>query len=873
MLVRIGKRWFSVLTFLTITYSSARHRYKCCSIHPLILKGQFLAYICLLIAFPSNKLILAQQDEPLIKVLLTEIYYNTPGVDAEQEWVELANFGTEPLDISNYKIGDEERSEGREGMLRFPASSELLPQQTIILAQTAQGFRAIYGFNPDYEIADSDPSIPDMRRHISWSTGEFALANDGDELLLLDSQDRILDAINYGDKITYFDPAIGNVYEGQSIERVPASCDTDRATDWQPAQSPSPGKLNLAGECTAVLESDISNKRFLPIGQIQGSSDVSPLINQRANFRGLVTGKMADRNSAGIIFYTIFIQDVPGHEDGDLQTSDAIAVFHGRHVPPYEVGDLLQVSGLVTEFYGLTEIDDRELNIIIESGNHTLPETALLEIPRDPANRRQYLESKESMLVGLSESSTVVGPTHSGCGFALLAAHSYKAPLPRLTADQPIHQPMLVLNHSDVACQDLPALKNGDLVSAVSGPLTYHFDQYKIVLQNPEPLAISPAPWPGLPLHLEAAADQLTIATFNLNNHFDGTKDNPASAEPIVNADDLALKQKKLAFALGKTLGCPTIVALQEVENEQLLHTLVAETASLCGFDYEITHRASSDSRGLDLAYLTDPGRVQLDFVTVYQACTALETGIDDPGAHCAVGENPLFGRPPLRLDLHVDGRPYTIINNHFKSKREGEHDTAERRLQQAEHIASLTQALLQNNPQIALIVLGDFNDFEQSPSMIRMTVGAGLVNALATLPPRDRYTYIFDGVPQLIDGILVSDAVRSTIAAVQILHTNADYPFALGTDISAKGIGYHASDHDLPLLLLNLPPDDRPIAPHPEIMSQPTVSPILTRRPMSPSSSSTFVPQAQYKLPFWPVTFVVLGVAVLVYLFVRRKS
>jgi predicted extracellular nuclease len=713
-----------------------------------------------------------------------------------------------------------------------------------------------------------------MRQYLPWSTGDFALANDGDELLLLDDQDRILDKVSYGDKTTFLDPAIGSVYEGQSIERVPASCDTDNAADWQPTRFPTPGKINLTGECLVSLAPDINDRRFLSIGQIQGTGDISPYIHQRVNFRGLVTGKLTDRNSAGTIFHTLFLQDIPGHEDGAPQTSDAIAVFQGRRAPPYEIGDLLQVSGVVTEFYGLTEIDDRDLEIIFESSNHLLPEKNLLVIPQDRAGQKQYLESKESMLVSLAEPATIVGPTHSGCGFALLDAFTSPAPLPRLKAEEQTYQPMLVINHSDVACHDLPALKNGDLVSAVSGPLTYHFDQYKIVLQNPASLKLSPIAWPTLPLPLKSVSDQFTIATFNLNNHFDGTKDDPDSAEPVVTLADLTQKQEKLAFTLGKILNCPTIVALQEIENEQLLQSLAVATASYCGFIYEIAHQASSDSRGLDLAFLTDPDRVQLGAVTAYQGCTFLETGITDPDAGCDGRESPLFGRPPLRVDLLVDGQPYTLINNHFKSKREGEKETTNRRQQQAAHIANLTQALLAKNPQTALIVLGDFNDFEQSPTMQQMTIGTGLVNALATLPRSDRYTYIFDGVPQLIDGILVSDAVRATIEAVQILHVNADYPFALSVDTSAKYIGYHSSDHDLPLLLLNLPQDDRPVAPPTEIGLKPTALSNLTRAPVPTANTSRSMPTTQNKFPFWPAAFVILAAAapVLVLLFIWRK-
>jgi predicted extracellular nuclease len=60
---------------------------------------------------------------------------------------------------------------------------------------------------------------------------------------------------------------------------------------------------------------------------------------------------------------------LPGSEDGDPVTSDGIAVFHGRPQPTVAIGDLIRVNGLVIEFFGLTEISDDGLEIVIEARN------------------------------------------------------------------------------------------------------------------------------------------------------------------------------------------------------------------------------------------------------------------------------------------------------------------------------------------------------------------------------------------------------------------------------------------------------------------------------------------------------------------------
>ena len=123
-------------------------------------------------------------------LLLTEVYYDTPGTDGEEEWIEIANLGEFVIDLTNFKVGDEESSGGQEGMVRFPLGAFIEPGEVVVVAQTASGFQALFGRNPDYEINDTDLNVPDMISYVVWAGGELALANKGDELLLVDGQDK-----------------------------------------------------------------------------------------------------------------------------------------------------------------------------------------------------------------------------------------------------------------------------------------------------------------------------------------------------------------------------------------------------------------------------------------------------------------------------------------------------------------------------------------------------------------------------------------------------------------------------------------------------------------------------------------------------------
>jgi hypothetical protein len=264
--------------------------------------------------------------------------------------------------------------------------------------------------------------------------------------------------------------------------------------------------------------------------------------------------------------------------------------------------------------------------------------------------------------------------------------------------------------------------------------------------------------------------------------------------------------------------------------------------------------------RGIDVALLTNPERVGVTAVTLQQTCTPINTGISDPNIDCPVGQQPLFSRPPLQVDVTVDGQAYTILVNHFKSKRGGEVESAPRRVAQAEHITNLVAAMQAANAAARLIVLGDFNDYEQSPPLEFLTAN-GLTNVLLQVPDGQRYSFNFGGISQLIDGILVTENLADAVADVAIQHTNADFPDSLGQDISPANLAYKTTDHDLPLLVLNLPVEPEPSVT--ETAVPPTATP-TNENPEPPENVSSWW--------IWLLGgLVAAGTAVFTYFF-RRK-
>lgn len=181
-----------------------------------------------------------------IQLLISEVVYDpASSIDPVGEWVELYNPGSSEVNMTCVKVGDEESRGGGEGMYRFPQETLFLPGGTIVIAYQAAAFRAIYGFNPDFEFSDSDSSVPDMERDSSWGQGSFNLSNSGDEILILNGVDWVVDAVSWGSSTFAFDPSVAPIPEDHSLERRPADLDNDSAADWQDQPVPHPGHVDL----------------------------------------------------------------------------------------------------------------------------------------------------------------------------------------------------------------------------------------------------------------------------------------------------------------------------------------------------------------------------------------------------------------------------------------------------------------------------------------------------------------------------------------------------------------------------------------------------------------------------------------------------
>ncbi len=177
------------------------------------------------------------------QLMISEVLYDAPSGQPEPgaEWTEIYNGSHYFLHIGDYKIGDEETQNGTEGMQEFPDDTVIAPGQIFVIARDAETFEGIWGFKPDFEIDSSDATVPDMTHYSGWASGQVALGNSGDEILLLDDQDLPVDAMSYGNKTTFYNPSVADAPAGNSLYRTDLSQYIDDASAWAATTSPTPG--------------------------------------------------------------------------------------------------------------------------------------------------------------------------------------------------------------------------------------------------------------------------------------------------------------------------------------------------------------------------------------------------------------------------------------------------------------------------------------------------------------------------------------------------------------------------------------------------------------------------------------------------------
>ncbi|MEM3341095.1 MAG: lamin tail domain-containing protein, partial [Thermoplasmata archaeon] len=140
---------------------------------------------------------LNQHGDAIWPVVINEFYQSS---DYREEFVELYNFGDQPIDISGWFIGDEEtQGSSMEANCYFPEGSFIQPDGFLVIAAAAATFQDQFGYTPDFEFAngEDDSNVPNLIIY-PGSNNNFNLDNFGDEIFLpMQDHNAYVDWIGY----------------------------------------------------------------------------------------------------------------------------------------------------------------------------------------------------------------------------------------------------------------------------------------------------------------------------------------------------------------------------------------------------------------------------------------------------------------------------------------------------------------------------------------------------------------------------------------------------------------------------------------------------------------------------------------------------
>ncbi len=714
---------------------------------------------------------------------------NNDGVrdSSDDEFVEIVNISGAAFDLSGWTVSDEV------GLRHtFPAGSIIADQCSVVVFGGGSPLGAFGGATVQ-----------------TASSGALGLNNGGDSILLSDGALTMI-SVSFGgeggsDESLTLDPDVTGtppyvqhgVAVGSSGTLYSPGTRTDGST-FDGCEEPTGGPFE--------------------IHEIQGSGPTSPYQGQTVSTPGNVVTAVAPDG--------FFMQTPTDRSDNNVDTSDGIFVFTNS-APAVSTGDLVDVTGTVIEFFNFTEIGNNPAVTIISAG-YDLPAPVQFDasVPSpDPAAPSCSIEFEcyEGMLIEIGN-GTVTGPNQRFGSDPIAEVYITAAPerafrepgieFPGI-AGLPVWDGNPEVFELDPDKLGLPnrTINAGSSFSAL-GVLGFEFGGYELY---PTSLSVNERPLPR-PVR-NRRLHEFTVGSLNLFRLFDDI-DDPAGSDvfgqptddAVVSADEYQLRLEKFADYIVNVMRSPDILAVQEVEKLGVLEDLAAAIALLDDKPkYEAYLEEGNDIGGIDVGFLVAK-QVKLESVAQLGAD---ETYVEPDGSL-----DVLHDRPPLLLEARIRGKKdfrklyvMAVHNRSLGGIEDNDGRVRLKRLEQAQSIAAKVQALQEADTQAGVVVIGDFNAFEFSDGYVDAIgqirgdidpaenllsgddlVEPDLLNQIESLPPEERYSFIFNGSAQVLDHALTNQALDYRVRGLEFARGNADAAVDLINDGSTL---LRNSDHD----------------------------------------------------------------------------
>jgi 5'-nucleotidase len=805
-------------------------------------------------------------------VLVDEVYGGggNNGGAFDRDFVELHNPTDEPVSLDGWSV-QYGSATGSTWSGQTNLTGEIPAGGSFLVAQAS-------GANTDLP----DLPTPDVEGTIamSGSGAKVALVSSTTRLTCLGAAcataEDVVDLVGWGSTTNTFlgtAPAPGTA-NGTSVSRTDHGHTLDNAADFV-AGAPTPANSGDGGPEPTPTPTEPTPTptpgTVVPIADVQGTGAVAALDGQTVTTRGVVTAAYPTGGFDGIYLQTAGTGGDPA-ADATPGASDAIFVYSAALAAQVQVGDHLEVTGTVGEYFELSQVRASSWSVLTEPAAAVKPTTTAW--PATAAER----EALEGMLiapqgefvvtdnydtnlygtVGLAAGgSPLVQPTSvgrpgsdeaaaqaadnaargvlldDGSTWNYTSASRSGTPLPWLNGTDPVRvgasvtfTAPVVLDYRYSAWGFQPTQQLTGANADVAQPATFEDTR-------------TDAP--------EAVGGDLKVATFNVLNYFTTTGDqltgcqyytdrdgDPISvrtgcdARGAADAENLERQETKIVAAIS-ALGAD-VVALEEIENS-------------AAFDKPRDQALSDLVDALDevdgagtWAYVPSPAEVPASEDVIRNAFVYRTAAAETVGESQILLGSEAFGnaRQPLaQVFQPVGGTTGTdddllVVTNHFKSKGsagpwpgdadagDGQGSSNESRVRQATDLVAFADEVAAEAGTDKVLLVGDFNAYEQEDPIVVLT-DAGYTDLG---PTTGEWTYSFDGQVGSLDHVLASPAALAAVTGTDIWNINAVEPVAneySRYDYNVTNLydtsPFRSSDHDPLLVGLDLLAD-APTAP-----------------------------------------------------------
>lgn len=803
-----------------------------------VLSGGLIA--ASLTAAPANAVEVSPAAAGSSPVVINEAYLSggSAGAAYKNKFVELYNSSDAPISLEGWSL--QYRSATATGAPSgLGKLSGTIPAKGYFLVKGGTNNTASAA--PDLPAADVDATGFSP----SGTTGTIVLARQATALNPLPTgsvvePDNVADLLGYGTSNTFETRAAaapsGNG-DVRSLNRTSGTDSNNNAADLVLSAAITPGAANQAADSDPAEPVDPDPGAALrTIAEIQGTGAASPLAGSTVTTRGRVTAVFPTGGFAGYYLQT------PG-TGGDLTpanhpASDAVFVFSPATVGSVRTGDYVEVSGTVSEFYGMTQVSVGSAAGLAKL-TEAAPEVKATGFSLPAAE--PFRESLEGMLlapqgaftvsdnyalsqygeIGLSGGTTTlvqptaVAPYGSAEYAATVAANAARG----IKLDDGATTNFL--KDASTKAQVLPYLTPTDPVR-VGSPVTFKTNVVLGYANNAwkfQPLtqltaanadAVQPASFGSTRTEAPAAVGgNLKLASFNVLNYFTTTGDQVAgctfytdrdgnaitvkdgcNVRGAADADNLKRQQDKIVAAITKSGA--DVVSLMEVENSaqfgkdrddalaKLVDALNIATPGI--WDY-----VRSPANAPPLA---DEDMIRTAFVFKKTAAEPVgESIIHNDTAAFASARKPLAQVfSPVGA---ADDKRFIAIANHFKSKGsaatpddtdKGQGASNVARTAQARSLLAFADGLKTSKGTDKVFLMGDFNAYAKEDPMNVLTA-AGYVNQDEKAKHADgtaKHSYLFGGLVGSLDHILASPAANAVVTGADIWNINSVESVAL---------------------------------------------------------------------------------------------